>query len=108
MAVYRRARQRGMDLVTITDHDSIDGCLELLSRHPEVEADFIIGEEVTTYVPEFRHHIHVAVYGINERQHHEIQKLRGDVTEMVSYLRSQDVLFALNHFFHDFDQVDRL
>src|ERR1043166_2304343 len=27
--VYRRAKARGMDLVTLTDHDSIDGCLEL-------------------------------------------------------------------------------
>ena len=30
-AVYDRARRRGMDLVTLTDHDSIDGALELLS-----------------------------------------------------------------------------
>ncbi len=45
LAVYRMAKKRGMDLVTITDHDSIDGCLELLSRHPV--SDFMIGEEVT-------------------------------------------------------------
>ena len=30
--VYRRARARGMDLVAITDHDSIDGALELMRR----------------------------------------------------------------------------
>ena len=33
-AVYRTAKARGMDLVTITDHDSIDGCLEF-DLHPE-------------------------------------------------------------------------
>ena len=32
--IYRAAKSRGMDVVTITDHDSIDGCLEFLSRHP--------------------------------------------------------------------------
>ena len=106
LAVYRTAKKRGMDLVTITDHDSIDGCLELLSRRP-VE-DFLIGEEVTTYVPEFRHHIHVGVYGITESHHRDIQKLRGDVRELVGYLRAENVLFALNHFFHDFHQAAQL
>ena len=27
--VYELAKRRGMDFVTITDHDTIDGCLEL-------------------------------------------------------------------------------
>lgn len=106
LAVYRVAKKRGMDLVTITDHDSIAGCLELLERHPV--PDFIIGEEVTTYVPRFRHSVHVAVYDITESQHRDIQKLRGDVRELVGYLRSQGLLFALNHFFHEFKDTDRL
>jgi len=95
-----------MDLVTITDHDSIDGCLEVLERRPA--QDFIIGEEITTYVPEFQHHIHVGVYDISESQHRDAQKLRGNVHELVGYLRSQGLLFALNHFFHNFDQAERL
>ena len=33
--VYRVAKARGMDLVTLTDHDTIDGCLEFLSAHPD-------------------------------------------------------------------------
>ena len=33
--VYRVAKARGMDLVAITDHDSIDGALELLDRVPD-------------------------------------------------------------------------
>ena len=33
--VYRVAKARGMDLVAITDHDSIDGALELLDAHPD-------------------------------------------------------------------------
>ena len=34
--IYRAAKARGMDVVTITDHDSLDGCLEFLARHPDV------------------------------------------------------------------------
>src|SRR5579875_532383 len=50
--VYRRAKERGMDLVTITDHDSIDGCLELLNQFGDMP-DFIMGEEVTPVCPIF-------------------------------------------------------
>ena len=68
----------------------------------------MIGEEVTAQVPEFRHRLHVGVYGITESQHRDIQKLRGDVRELVGYLRAQNILFALNHFFHDFHQAEHL
>ena len=33
-AVYQKLRSLGMDLVTITDHDSIDAC-ERLRRYPD-------------------------------------------------------------------------
>ena len=46
--VYRIAKERGMSYVTLTDHDSIDGCLYLLNKWPEM-TDFFIGEEVETY-----------------------------------------------------------
>lgn len=87
-----------MDLVAITDHDSIDGCLELLNRLGDLP-DFIMGEEVSTYFPEFRHEIHIGVYGLNEAHHREIQKLRANGEELVAYLRRSNLLFVLNHFF---------
>ena len=96
-----------MDLVTLTDHDSISGCLELLDHLGPLD-DFMIGEEVTTYFPEFDHSIHIAVYGITESQHHEIQRLRTNGVELVAYLRHHDILFALNHFFHDFANCARV
>src|SRR5713226_6616633 len=99
--VYRTAKRRGMDLVTITDHDSIDGCLELLSRLGDLP-DFMIGEEVTVSFPEFRHQVHVGVYDITEAQHREIRGLRANGRELVGYLRRNLILFVLNHFFHDF------
>jgi predicted metal-dependent phosphoesterase TrpH len=107
--VYDTARARGMDVVTITDHDSIDGCLEFLDRHPDA-ADFIVGEEVECFYPlsakQQRAHgplrIHVGVLGLNERQHRELQPFRRDVFELVQYLRSQDLFFAINHLFFFF------
>ena len=50
LAVYQTAKARGMDLVAITDHDSIDGGLDLLSRAPDGR-DVILGEEVSCWLP---------------------------------------------------------
>ena len=44
--LYEQLRKRGMDYVTITDHDSIDGCLEI-AHLPRT----FISEQVTTYFP---------------------------------------------------------
>ena len=44
--LYRLAKARGMDLVTITDHDAIGGVLTIADRK-----DVIIGEEVTAVFP---------------------------------------------------------
>ena len=41
--LYAALRQRGMDLVTVTDHDSIDA-VEPLRHHP----DFFLSEEVSS------------------------------------------------------------
>jgi predicted metal-dependent phosphoesterase TrpH len=96
-----------MDLVTITDHDSLDGCLELLDRLGDLP-DFITGEEVSATFPEFNHTVHIGVYGLNEAQHREIQRLCSNALELVPYLRQQNLLFALNHFFHDFGEAERV
>jgi predicted metal-dependent phosphoesterase TrpH len=40
--VYERAKAAGMSFVTLTDHDTIEGAIEL-AHHP----DFIVGVEVT-------------------------------------------------------------
>jgi predicted metal-dependent phosphoesterase TrpH len=100
-ALYKLAKKRGMDLVTITDHDSIDGCLSFLNQYPET-TDFFIGEEVTVQLPEFKTNVHVAVYDINEEQHSEIQRLRKNFDETIQYIRQNKIAHALNHFFHGF------
>jgi predicted metal-dependent phosphoesterase TrpH len=95
-AVYAAAKMRGMDLVTITDHDSIDGCVEFLARHPDAE-DFFISEEIECRFPDADLKVHIGAYDITERIHREIQPLRRNVREAAAYLRAEGVFYALNH-----------
>ncbi|MGP0075576.1 MAG: PHP domain-containing protein [Bryobacteraceae bacterium] len=92
-AVYETLKRRGMDLVTVTDHDSIDAAVEL-RRHP----DFFLSEEVTCTTPSATE-IHVGVYGIEERHHIELQQRRNDVPALAAYLNEQKILFSINHVF---------
>ncbi len=99
--VYRIAKERGMSYVTLTDHDSIDGALYILNKHPDLK-DFFIGEEVETYFPETGQRIHVGVWGLSEAQHREIQRLRSNIRELVPYMKAQRLLFAVNHLFQNY------
>jgi predicted metal-dependent phosphoesterase TrpH len=94
--VYRVARARGMDLVAITDHDTIDGCLEFLSAHPDAP-DFIMGEEVSCRYPGTDLEVHFGVYGMTEALHRTLQPLRRNVFEVTACLREAGVFFSLNH-----------
>jgi predicted metal-dependent phosphoesterase TrpH len=97
--VYRVAKAHGMDLVTFTDHDSIEGCLEFLDRHPESE-DFFISEEVSCRFPGTDINVHLGVYGMTEALHRAVQPLRADVFDVAAALREAGVFFALNHLLH--------
>jgi predicted metal-dependent phosphoesterase TrpH len=99
--VYRIAKERGMDFVTLTDHDSIDGCLYLLNERPDL-TDFFISEEVETWFPDTRQRIHVNVFDINERQHAEIHRLRENIYDLHAYLRQERILASANHMFQNY------
>lgn len=108
--VYQILKSQRMDLVTITDHDSIDAA-EALRRHP----DFFLSEEVTCAMPGGGE-MHVGVYDINERQHIEIQRRRNDLESLIVYLNEQNLFFSANHVFSsltgrrkaaDFDLFER-
>jgi predicted metal-dependent phosphoesterase TrpH len=91
--VYATLKRRGMDLVTVTDHDSIDAA-EALRHHP----DFFLSEEVTCRMPSGTV-IHVGVYDLREHQHIEIQRRRDAFVSLIAYLREQRLFFSLNHAF---------
>src|SRR5215471_9939509 len=93
LEVYWRLKRRGMDLVTVTDHDSIDA-VECLRQFP----DFFLSEEVTGIMPS-GNEVHIGVYDISERDHLELQRRRTDIAALVAYCRERRLLFAVNHVF---------
>jgi predicted metal-dependent phosphoesterase TrpH len=102
-AVYAVAKARGMDLVAITDHDTIDGALALAERMPDAR-DIIVGEEVSSWLPDGGLQVHLGVYGMTESLHHELQPLRRNVFDLVRALREASVFFALNHLLHFYER----
>ncbi len=91
-AVYRTAKARGMDLVTITDHDQVGGVFSLADR-----PDVIVGCEVTAVFPDDGVNVHLNVFDFNEVQHREIQSLRHNVRDLMCYLRREELFTSLNH-----------
>ncbi|MDQ6627193.1 MAG: hypothetical protein M3Z29_01885, partial [Pseudomonadota bacterium] len=89
---YELCKARGMTLVTLTDHDSIEGGLQLIDR-----ADFFLSVEVSTRFPENDCAIHVLVYNLTPGQHAELQARRASVYEISSYLRSEKLVHSLPH-----------
>ena len=90
--LYRVARERGMDFVTITDHNAISGALEI-AHLPNV----FISSEITAHFPENGCKVHVVVLHISETQFRTIMELRKNVYEMVAYLHSEKIGHFLAH-----------
>ncbi|MEY2539846.1 MAG: hypothetical protein QOG67_3586 [Verrucomicrobiota bacterium] len=83
---------RGMDYVTITDHDTIEGCLRI-SDLPQT----FISEQITTYFPQDPCKIHILVWGISEAQHTEIEHVRDNIFELQQYLEKNRLAHAVAH-----------
>jgi glycosyltransferase involved in cell wall biosynthesis/predicted metal-dependent phosphoesterase TrpH len=90
--LYRVAKQKGMSWVTVTDHNTIDGCLEI-GHLP----DTFISEEVTTYFPDDQCKLHVLVHNIDEQIHRDIQEVRENVFDLTQYLGDRGIFHVLAH-----------
>jgi glycosyltransferase involved in cell wall biosynthesis/predicted metal-dependent phosphoesterase TrpH len=94
--VYELAKSRGMDFVTITDHDTIAGCLELADR-----PDVFVSEELTTWFADEPQAVHVLCYGITPDDHDFLQAHARDLETCAAYLHEHEIACALAHpFFH--------
>jgi predicted metal-dependent phosphoesterase TrpH len=80
-----------MDLVTVTDHDSIDAAEEL-RKYP----DFFLSEEVTMTLPSGTE-MHAGVYGIRESDHVELQRRRTDTESLLAYALENRLFVTVNH-----------
>jgi glycosyltransferase involved in cell wall biosynthesis/predicted metal-dependent phosphoesterase TrpH len=90
--VYELAKRRGMDFVTITDHDTIDGVLRIADR-----PDVFISEELTAHFRGERQAVHVLCYGIGVEDHEWLQAHNHDVEECAAYLNQREIVCALAH-----------
>ena len=83
-----------MDFVTITDHDTIDGCLEIADR-----PDVFVSEELTVWFRGEPQAVHVLCYGITPDDHDwlQAQRRRGGLRQ---YLHEREIACALAHPFY--------
>jgi glycosyltransferase involved in cell wall biosynthesis/predicted metal-dependent phosphoesterase TrpH len=93
--VYELAKRRGMDFVTITDHDTIAGALEL-----DHLPDTFISEELTVWFKGEAQAVHVLCYGISAEDHGWLQAHNGDVEACAEYLHGRGITAALAHPFY--------
>jgi hypothetical protein len=84
---------RGMTMVTLTDHDTIDGAAEIVHLGGHV----FVSEEISCRFPENGCIAHVIALDITEQEHLEIHRLRNSIYEVVPYLRQQGIPHFLCH-----------
>ena len=90
--LYHIQRRMGMDAVTITDHNVIDGCLDILHL-----PNTFMGCEYTTYFPSDGCKVHVLAYRFTEDQHRDLSELRKNIFEFTAYLRAHQIPHACAH-----------
>src|SRR5215212_550313 len=93
--VYALAKRRGMDFVTITDHDTIDGALAIADR-----PDVFVSEELTAHFRGEPQQVHVLCLGITPDDHEWLQAHRDDVEVVATYLHEREIASALAHPFY--------
>src|SRR5690349_1199263 len=93
--VYELAKRRGMDFVTVTDHDTIAGALAL-AHLPDV----FISEELTVGFKGEPQAVHVLCYGLAPENHEWLQAHNDDVESSAAYLHERNITAALSHPFY--------
>ncbi len=93
--VYALAKRRGMDFVTITDHDTVDGALAIAGR-----PDVFLSEELTASFAGEPQAVHVLCLGITLDDHEWLQAHAHDVEQVAEYLHENEIACALAHPFY--------
>jgi glycosyltransferase involved in cell wall biosynthesis len=92
--IYRQAKEQGNTFVTLTDHNTIDGALELCRLHPD---DCFVSTEATAYFPEDGCKVHILCYDITSDQFAAIQRARENIYNLRDYLRSENIACSVAH-----------
>jgi glycosyltransferase involved in cell wall biosynthesis/predicted metal-dependent phosphoesterase TrpH len=93
--VYELAKRRSMDFVTITDHDTIDGCLEIADLD-----DVFVSEELTVWFRGEPQAVHLLCFGITPDDHAWLQEHNRDLEACAEYLHSNQISCSLAHPFY--------
>ncbi len=92
LALYTRLRAAGMQFVTFTDHNRIEGCLAI-AEQPGV----ILSEQISTYFPEDHSRVEILAWGITEAQHRELQAARENIYDLQRVLAEAGIAHAVAH-----------
>ncbi len=105
--IKAKSLERGMDFTTISDHNSISGCLEYIGKHPD-DRSFFISEEVSIRLAEYSYCLHIGVYHMQPEDHAEIQRRRRrSLPDLLAYLRERNLFHVWNHPFYAFPRGEK-
>ncbi len=93
--IYELARKRGMDYVTITDINTIEGALSI-SHLPGA----FISEEIRTFLPGTRTSVHILAFNITQQQHEEMIPFRDSFPSLMDYIEDKGIIHSLAHPFY--------
>jgi predicted metal-dependent phosphoesterase TrpH len=92
LELYNAQRARGMDFVTITDHNTLAGSLAIA----HLPGTFL-STEFDSWFPEDGVRVHVVALGIDEPTFAAANQARGNVHDLVAVLREAEVTHYLAH-----------
>ncbi len=98
LEVYAAAHSRGMDFVTISDHNTLNGSLAIA----HLPGTFL-STEFDTWFPEDGTRVHVVALGLDERTFAAADRARASIHDLIACLREAGVVHYLAHPLFDMD-----
>ena len=92
--IYKTMKEQGMDFITLTDHNEIEGSMILKAKYPD---KVFTGVESTVYFPEDDCKIHLLIYDITESEFKEIQILRTDIYQLRDFIKEKNLAHSVAH-----------
>jgi hypothetical protein len=92
--IYRAAKSRKMDFITVTDHNSIEGSLRLARKYP---AEAFVSCEFSVVFPENHCKVHILVFDLTEKQFEKLQGLRPNIYMFRDYIRAEKLAYSVAH-----------
>ena len=92
--IYRAAKSRKMDFITVTDHNSIEGSLRLAHKYP---SEAFVSCEFSVVFPENHCKVHILVFDLTEKQFEKLQGLRPNIYMFRDYIRAEKLAYSVAH-----------